>query len=354
MMHSRVHERSFKMSRVSLETLLSRSNRNMAEGTHSVVRESALEVVRRAYEEGINAQISEGHRSNARQNDLYAQGRTKPGNRVTNARAGYSWHNYGIAIDYFLTSADGSKAVWSVTKEWRRVAQIAKTLGFEWGGDWTGFVDYPHLQMSGGLTMAQMRSGRKPNLVSRVDKPVTPQTSKPKPAPSKTKWTKVTGNWNGQPLQQYQHGEPVRQMQQLLANSYYFPDKGAKLDGIDGEFGEKTVDAVKRYQGMHGLAVDRIPGKATFASLQGKPAPSKPKPKVRKLHLPASAKTWRIYNVNGPYTAKNAIHQLTPSRFGGITYDILEDKGNHIYIINTGVKGRVAIYAAPSTGARIT
>lgn len=79
----------------------------------------------------------------------------------------------------------------------------------------------------------------------------------------------------------------------------------------------------------------------------------KPKPKGRKLHLPASAKTWRIYNVNGPYTTKHAIHKLTPSAFGGITYDILGDKGNHVYIINTGVKGRVAIYAAPSTGAII-
>ena len=94
--------------------------------------------------------------------------------------------------------------------------------------------------------------------------------------------------------------------------------------------------------------------KGTGASFSKKTPTSKPKPKGRKLHLPASAKTWRIYNVNGPYTARNAIHQLTPSAFGGITYDILEDKGNHIYIINTGVKGRVAIYAAPSTGARIT
>lgn len=123
---------------------------------------------------------------------------------------------------------------------------------------------------------------------------------------------------------------------------------------IDGAYGNGQA----RFDKIKSLGHDPAKVQAEVNKrLLGK-APSKPKPKAkpkgRKLHLPATAKTWRIYNVNGPYTARNAIHQLTPSAFGGITYDILEDKGNHIYIINTGVKGRVAIYAAPSTGARIT
>lgn len=87
-----------------------------------------------------------------------------------------------------------------------------------------------------------------------------------------------------------------------------------------------------------------------------KPQPVTPKPVAGKqtLHLPASAKTWRVYKPNGPYTTNHAIHLLTPSAFpNGITYDILEDKGNHVYVINTGVKGRVAIYAHPNTGAVI-
>src|SRR5699024_4592436 len=143
--------------RVSLQTLLDRSDKNMANGTHKVVRESALELIKRAYKEDINVQISEGHRSNARQNQLYAQGRTTPGNIVTNARAGQSWHNYGIAVDFFLTSNDGNKALWTVNKDWRRAAQIGKSLGFTWGGDWDGFVDNPHLQMSAGLSLSDLR-----------------------------------------------------------------------------------------------------------------------------------------------------------------------------------------------------
>lgn len=161
------------MARVSKQVLLDRSDRNMASGTHPVVRESALEVVRRAYDEGINAQISEGFRSYARQNELYAQGRTTSGKIVTNAKGGQSWHNFGIAVDYFLTTNDGSKALWTVNSKWRRVAEIAKNLGFEWGGDWKSFKDYPHLQMTGGLSLAQMRAGKKPKLTSKVDKPVS-------------------------------------------------------------------------------------------------------------------------------------------------------------------------------------
>lgn len=71
------------------------------------------------------------------------------------------------------------------------------------------------------------------------------------------------------------------------------------------------------------------------------------------LHLPASAKTWRVYNTNGPYTSRYAIHQLTPSEYGGLTYEILGNPAPHIYLINTSVKGKVAIYAGPGTGATI-
>lgn len=165
---------------VSLETLIDRSVNNMGKGIHPVVKESAVEVIRRAYKEGIYVQFSSGYRSNEEQQRLYNQGRTTPGNVVTNARPGESLHNYGLAIDYFLVSADGKQSLWSVNNNWRRVAAIGKSLGFEWGGDWRGFVDYPHLQMTGGLSLSQLQAGKKPNLISKVDpsntKPITPNT----------------------------------------------------------------------------------------------------------------------------------------------------------------------------------
>ena len=74
----------------------------------------------------------------------------------------------------------------------------------------------------------------------------------------------------------------------------------------------------------------------------------------QQLHLPASAKTWRVYNANGPYTTGNEVHLLTPSAYGGLTYDILGNPAPHVYLIKTSVKGTVAIYAGPGTGATIT
>ena len=48
---------------------------------------------------GYRLDITSGFRSVADQNTLYAQGRTQPGNIVTNARGGRSLHNYGLAVD---------------------------------------------------------------------------------------------------------------------------------------------------------------------------------------------------------------------------------------------------------------
>lgn len=173
------------MSKVSLNTLLERSKKKFGNGMHPVVRESAIELIKRAYAADVEIQISDGYRSFAEQNELYAKGRTKPGNVVTNARGGQSYHNYGLAVDFFLVSADGKKAIWNTRvdldkdgkRDWLEVVAIAKQLGFEWGGDWSSFPDYPHLQMSGGLSISQLQAGKRPSLKSKVSgssKPSTP------------------------------------------------------------------------------------------------------------------------------------------------------------------------------------
>jgi peptidoglycan L-alanyl-D-glutamate endopeptidase CwlK len=154
---------------VSLQTLLDRSIKNIG-NSHAVVTAAALELIKRTYKEGIYVQISEGYRSNARQTALYNQGRTTSGNIVTNAKAGQSMHNFGLAVDSFIVSNDGNTAIWDVNSKWKRVAVIAKSLGFAWGGDWTSFRDYPHLEMTGGLSLSQLRVGKRPNLSSKTSK----------------------------------------------------------------------------------------------------------------------------------------------------------------------------------------
>ena len=46
--------------------------------------------------------------------------------------------------------------------DWTEVVEMASTLGFDWGGDWAQFKDYPHLQMDFGLTLADLQNGERP------------------------------------------------------------------------------------------------------------------------------------------------------------------------------------------------
>ncbi|TWO94554.1 peptidoglycan-binding protein [Bacillus velezensis] len=57
-------------------------------------------------------------------------------------------------------------------------------------------------------------------------------------------------------------------MQTALAALYYYPDKGAKNNGLDGYYGLKTANAVKRFQSMDGLKADGIYGPKTKAKLE--------------------------------------------------------------------------------------
>lgn len=265
--------------KIGLQTLIDRSIRNMGAGINSVVKESAIEMIKQAYKEGIYVQITSGYRSFAEQNKLYAQGRTAPGKIVTNAKGGQSNHNYGLAIDYVLLSADGKKALWTVNEKWRRVAQIGKSLGFSWGGDWKSFKDYPHLEMMGSLTLSQLQAGKRPVLVSLLSNKVSakpiktaPVKSSPSKSTSKPKTTskksynlpsgilKVT-----KPLTK---GAGVKALQEALAALFFYPEKGAKNNGIDGYYGPKTADAVKRFQLMHGLTADGVYGQKTKAKLE--------------------------------------------------------------------------------------
>lgn len=317
------------MSRVSLSTLIERSTKNMG-SVHPVVKETILEVIKRAYAEGINVQISSGYRSNAEQQRLYNQGRTTPGNIVTNAKPGQSMHNYGLAVDYFLTNEAGTTAVWTVNDKWRRVATIAKSLGFAWGGDWRGFVDYPHLEMTGGLTLAQLQAGKRPNLVSKVGKPAD------KPAASKPASDKKSAPTGGA----YKGGSIVDYLNSIgVDSSKENRKKLAKQYGVSGyDFSaDKNLELLNKMRG---------------AKLTSNPA-AKPKPQPKgTVHLPASAKTWRTYKLNVKPVKKNSDWSLTPAAFGGLTYKILGRPYPDVVTINTG-RGKRNIYVGPETGAVI-
>lgn len=109
--------------------------------------------------EGIDVIITSTYRDAASQDALYAQGRTKPGPRVTNARAGQSWHNYRCAFDF--VPIIGGKAQWNNDDLLNRCGTIAEKVGLEWAGRWLRMKEKLHCQFTGGLTLAQLQKGAK-------------------------------------------------------------------------------------------------------------------------------------------------------------------------------------------------
>lgn len=108
----------------------------------------------------IDFTITEGLRTTKRQQELYAQGRTKPGSKVTNADGVKNKSNhqakadgFGHAVDLY-PFVDGAVRVNEkyVIPNLKVIAthikKVAKSMGFnvEWGGDWK-FYDPPHFEL---------------------------------------------------------------------------------------------------------------------------------------------------------------------------------------------------------------
>jgi len=94
--------------------------------------------------DGIDVLITATYRSTEEQARLYAQGRTTPGTRVTNARPGDSFHNVRRAFD-FVPLIQG-KLSWHDRALFERIGLIGESAGLEWGGRWKGLKDRPHFQ----------------------------------------------------------------------------------------------------------------------------------------------------------------------------------------------------------------
>jgi peptidoglycan L-alanyl-D-glutamate endopeptidase CwlK len=107
---------------------------------------------------GIDIIITSTYRDAESQDALYAQGRTNPGVKVTNVKGGDSFHNHRVAFD-FVPIVNG-KAVWDDELLWQMCGAIAQMCGLEWGGAWSGFVDRPHCQDTGGLQIADFKAGK--------------------------------------------------------------------------------------------------------------------------------------------------------------------------------------------------
>jgi peptidoglycan LD-endopeptidase CwlK len=136
---------------------------------HPVVQKNKDILIQQAADKGIRVMITDGFRSFQDQDQLYDRGRTVDGQIVTHAKGGESYHNFGLAVDFALLTPD-EKAIWDTEydgngngkSDWIEVVGMAKELGFEWGGDWKHFKDYPHLEMRFELTINDLKRGKRP------------------------------------------------------------------------------------------------------------------------------------------------------------------------------------------------
>jgi len=103
------------------------------------------------------------------QNALYAIGRTVMGSTptkrnpmgrtVTSAKAGQSYHNYGVAFD-FCPIKEG-KCQWDNSDIFKQCGVIAESVGLEWAGRWKGnFREAAHCQFTNGLHWSDLQAGK--------------------------------------------------------------------------------------------------------------------------------------------------------------------------------------------------
>ncbi|AQX06870.1 peptidoglycan L-alanyl-D-glutamate endopeptidase [Elizabethkingia meningoseptica] len=126
------------------------------EKLHPMIREEVKQIIKEcdtALTGRAKIRITQGFRTFQEQAKLYAQGRTLPGKKVTNARPGQSIHNYGLAVDMCLV-IDGKTISWDIAKDWdndriadwKECVNVFAKYGWEWGGSWKTFKDYPHFE----------------------------------------------------------------------------------------------------------------------------------------------------------------------------------------------------------------
>lgn len=126
---------------------------------HPTLQAKIKELKKACAAQGLKIGIGECLRTAKEQDDLYAQGRAKPGAIVTNARGSTysSMHQWGIAFDFYRD--DGLGAFNDYDAFFTNVGRIGQSIGLEWGGAWKSIKDKPHFQLPDwGSTPSKLKS----------------------------------------------------------------------------------------------------------------------------------------------------------------------------------------------------
>jgi peptidoglycan L-alanyl-D-glutamate endopeptidase CwlK len=135
----------------------SKRNAEELKKLNPIVAKKLRAILSEAEVQGLDILITDSFRSNAEQTKLYNQGRTTKGKIVTNAKAGQSLHNYGLAIDIVPVGGNGSLN-YGDYNTYLAFATIAKRYGFTWGDDWR-FKDTPHFEYTQGHDWQYFKNG---------------------------------------------------------------------------------------------------------------------------------------------------------------------------------------------------
>jgi len=129
---------------------------------HPVIREELTKLYvecNNKLPKGVRLRFTSVYRTPEEQNELFKK---RP--KVTQAKAFQSIHNYGLAFDFcILLDKDNNGSfesiLWDSKSEYNQtVVNFFKSKGYEWGGDWKRFKDYPHIQKSFGCTWQDLKS----------------------------------------------------------------------------------------------------------------------------------------------------------------------------------------------------
>lgn len=142
---------------------------------------SLLEKAEAQFPSNIAIRVVQGYRTFAEQDALYCQPWDKKDNdgdgridesdeKVTNAPAGKSYHNFGLAIDFAILYDKDNNGYfetlsWDLVKDmdrdgqadWMEVVKVFENApGWAWGGRWKSLKDNPHFERAFGYKVAQL------------------------------------------------------------------------------------------------------------------------------------------------------------------------------------------------------
>jgi len=125
------------------------TDKEIIKNLHPKLRRKAFLFLHKAKKQNHNIRLTSGLRTFSEQTQIYNQGRTTGGGIVTNAKAGSSFHNYGLAFDI----VDNDKGY---NADWTELGKMGEKLGLEWGGNWKSFIDKPHFQLTKGYKTSEL------------------------------------------------------------------------------------------------------------------------------------------------------------------------------------------------------